>query len=91
MKTLTAPKQVIDEKRFKLIKTYAEKDNNGNLKKNTDGTIIFSEANAKECDKKLTALFSEDIDIELTKIKKSALADIKISPTLVLGLMDILE
>ena len=91
MKTLTAPKQVIDEKRFKLIKTYAEKDNNGNLQKNTDGTIIFSEANAKECDKKLAALLSEDIDIELIKIKKSALADIKISPTLVLGLMDILE
>lgn len=91
MKTLTVTKQVIDEKRFKLIKTYAEKDKNGNLKKNTDGTIIFSETNAKECDKKLTALLSEDIDIELTKIKKSALADIKISPTLVLGLMDILE
>lgn len=91
MKTLTTPKQVIDEKRFKLIKTYAEKDKNGNPKKNTDGTIIFSEANAKECDKKLAALLSEDIDIELIKIKKSALADIKISPTLVLGLMDILE
>ena len=91
MKTPTSPKQVIDEKRFKLIKTYAEKDKNGNLKKNTDGTIIFSEANATECDKKLTALLSEDIDIELIKIKKSALADIKISPTLVLGLMDILE
>lgn len=91
MKTLAATKQVIDEKRLKLIKTYAEKDNNGNLKKNTDGTIIFSETNAKECDKKLAALLSEDIDIELIKIKKSALADIKISPTLVLGLMDILE
>ena len=91
MKTLAAPKQVIDEKRFKIIKAYAEKDKNGNLKKNTDGTIMFSEANAKECDKKLTALLSEDIDIELTKIKKSALADIKISLTLVLGLMDILE
>lgn len=91
IETLTAPKQVIDEKRFKLIKTYAEKDKNGNLKKNTDGTTIFSETNAKECDKKLAALLSEDIDIELTKIKKSALADIKISPTLVLGLMDILE
>ena len=91
MKTLTAPKQVIDEKRFKLIKTYAEKDKNGNLKKNTDGTTIFSEANIKECDKKLAALLSEDIDIELTKIEKSALANIKISPTLILGLMDILE
>lgn len=91
MKTLAVTKQVIDEKRFKIIKAYAEKDTNGNLKKNTDGTIIFSETNAKEYDKKLTALLSEDIDIELTKIKKSALAGIKISPTLVLGLMNILE
>ena len=91
IQSLTVPKRIIEEKRDKLIQTYAEKDKDGKIRQNKDNTIIFSESNAKECDKKLTALFNEDINIELAKIQKSALADIKISPKLILGLMDILE
>ena len=91
IQNLTIPKQILEQKRNKLIQEYGEKDKNGNLKTKENGTVIFTGDNEFECNKKIAELFDEDVDVELVKIKKSALKDIKISPKVALGLIDILE
>lgn len=91
LQELTVPKQIIEQKRNKLIQDYSEKDNDGNILTRENGAVIFNENNEIECNKKLAELFESDIDINLIKIKKSNLNDIKISPKVALGLIDILE
>ena len=88
---LSIPKQILEQKRNKLIQEYGEKDENDNLKTRENGTVIFTGDNEFECNKKIAELFNEDVNVELIKIKKSALKDIKISPKVALGLIDILE
>ena len=90
IQNLSIPKQILEQKRNKLIQEYGEKDDEGNLKTNDNGSISFTENNEYECNKKIADLFDEDVDLELIKIKKSALKDIKISPKVALGLIDIL-
>ena len=90
IQNLSIPKQILEQKRNKLIQEYGEKDDEGNLKTNDNGSISFTENNEYECNKKIAELFDEDVDVELIKIKKSALKDIKISPKVALGLIDIL-
>ena len=91
IQNLSIPKQILEQKRNKLIQEYGEKDDEGNLKTNDNGSISFTENNEYECNKKIAELFDEDVDLELIKIKKSALKDIKISPKVALGLIDFLE
>lgn len=91
IQNLTIPKQIIEQRRTKLIQDYSEKDKDGNIKTNENGTVIFTGTNEIECNKRLTDLFNEDVDVELIKIKKSTLKDIKISPKVALGLIDILK
>ena len=91
IQNLSIPKQILEQKRNKLIQEYGEKDDEGNLKTNDNGSISFTENNEYECNKKIAELFDEDVNAELVKIKKSALKDIKISPRIAIGLIDILE
>lgn len=91
IQNLSIPKQILEQKRNKLIQEYGEKDDEGNLKTNDNGSISFTENNEYECNKKIAELFNEDVNVELVKIKKSALKDIKISPRIAIGLIDILE
>ena len=91
IQNLSIPKQILEQKRNKLIQEYGEKDDEGNLKTNDNGSISFTENNEYECNKKIAELFDEDVNVELVKIKKSALKDIKISPRIAIGLIDILE
>ena len=91
IQSLTIPKQILEQKRNTLIQDYGEKDENGNLKTRENGAVIFTGDNEFECNRKIADLFNENIDIDLKKIKKSALNDVKISPKVALGLIDILE
>ena len=89
LQELNTPKQVIEQKRNKLIQEYSKKDETGNLITNEQGGILLE--NEEELIGKLNELFEGDIDVNLIKIKKSELEDIKISPKVALGFMDILE
>ena len=89
LQALTIPKQIIEQKRDKLVLEYGEKDEKGQIIQNKNGGIkIINEA---EFQKKFNELIESDIEVDLIKIKKSALGDIKISPKIILGMIDILE
>lgn len=89
LQTLTVPKQVIEQKRDKLILEYGEKDDNEQIIQNENGGIKIT--NESEFQKKFNDLIESDIEIDLIRIKKSDLGDIKISPKVILGMIDILE
>lgn len=90
IKEMDVIKKVIDEKRNRLIKEYAKKDSAGNIMTNNDGSIE-GVTNIGEFNSKMSDLLSQEIEIEITKISKSDLVNISISPMDVLSLEKCLE
>lgn len=90
IKVMDVIKKVIDEKRNSLVKEYAKKDSDGNIITNNDGSIE-SIINIGEFNSKMSDLLSQEIEIEITKISKSDLANISISPMDILLLEKCLE
>lgn len=90
IKEMDVIKKVIDEKRNSLVKEYAKKDPDGNIIINNDGSV-GSITNIGEFNSKMSDLLSQEIDIEITKISKSDLAYISISPIDILSLEKCLE
>lgn len=86
IKTLSTSKDIIDNKRNKLISEYALKEN-GEIATNSDGSIKgFSDKTAFESE--LNKLLFEDVDIEnLKPVFMNALSDIAISPQMIAVLM----
>lgn len=89
IKNLETSKNVIEQKRMNLIQEYGEKDDNGNIIQSEDGQVKI--LNMNEFTKKITELMDSDVEIDLVKIKVSALADVKISPRNVAGLEEVLD
>lgn len=90
IKEMDVIKKVIDEKRNSLVKEYAKKDPDGNIIINNDGSV-GSITNIGEFNSKMSDLLSQEIDIEITKISKSDLSNIPISPMDILSLEKCLE
>lgn len=82
MQELDVCRNIIDTKRNKLIEKYAEKDENDNIVKIT---------NPEEFNKEIDELLNEEVEINLTKINKESLSDVKISPKNATWLMHIIE
>lgn len=84
---LSVAKKVIDEKRNRLISDYAVKD--------IDGEIITDEhrgikgfTDKEALNRELNDMLLSDVDIDdMNSIAKNALADIKISPQVLLALL----
>lgn len=90
IKEMDVIKRVIDEKRNSLVKEYAKKDSAGNIITNNDGSIKDM-TDIGEFNSKMSDLLSQEIEIEITKISKSDLANISISPMDILSLEKCLE
>jgi len=77
-KELSIAKKVIDDRRDRLLAEYAEKDEDGNIKQEENGMIHITNINVfqEECNKFLFA----KTDVDIIKIRKGSLADVKISP-----------
>lgn len=90
IKEMDVIKKVIDEKRNSLVKEYAKKDPDGNIIINNDGSV-GSITNIGEFNSKMSDLLSQEVEIEITKISKSDLSNIPISPMDILSLEKCLE
>lgn len=89
IKELEISKTVIDQKRDAVITEYAEKDENGNFVSDDDkGSIKISDI--EEFSKKMDELLNTEITVNIDRISKETIRNIKISPKEVLPLMDIL-
>ncbi len=94
MQAISVPKRVIDEKKEKLlrelIEKYGEKDQDGVLVEQ-DGQVKIADVLAYQAE--MTEFLETEIEdaVEFSKIKKSALGDIKITPGQALALLDLFE
>lgn len=89
LKELAIYKEEIDKKRDKLIIDYAEKDGNGEVVKTEDGGIKIADILAFNND--IQKILETDIEVDITKLNKDKLSEIKISAKDILPLTDILE
>ena len=88
IKALSVIEELINNKRKSIINMYAEKDENGNIVSNENGIRI---TDMNRFNDEINTLLSEELEIELTKIKMSDIENITISPADVYRLMDIIE
>lgn len=88
IKALSVIEELINNKRKIIIDKYAEKDENGNIVSNENGIHI---ADMNGFNDEINTLLSEEVEIELTKIKMSDIENITISPADVYRLMDMIE
>lgn len=89
LKELAIYKDEIDKKRDKVIVDYAEKDDNGEVVKTEDGGIKIADVLAFNND--IQAILETEIEVEIAKLNKDRLSEIKISAKDILPLTDILE
>lgn len=86
IKILSVPKQVLDEKRNKIVADCALKEN-GQVVTNDDG-FVKEIINKKEFNKRMSTLFSEEVDVdELKSIDMKSLSNVTISPQMLAVLM----
>ena len=78
IENLSKPYGLIEKRREEIIKKYAEKDADGNIKPNENNAIHILDINT--CQKELDNLFDEETEIDIKPIYKSALENVKISP-----------
>ena len=89
LKELAIYKEEIDKKRDQLIIDYAEKDDNGEVVKTEDGGIKITDVLAFNND--IQTILETEIEVEIAKLNKDRLSEIKISAKDILPLTDILE
>lgn len=89
LKELAVAKEVIENKRNKLITEYAKKNEDGTICQSENGSIEIQEPQTFSA--KLDELLSSETETDIIKIQKKALSGIKISPKTLLPLMAIME
>ncbi len=89
LKELAVAKEVIENKRNKLITEYAKKNEDGTICQSENGSIEIQHPETFSA--KLDELLSSETETNLIKIQKQTLSEIKVSPKTLLPLMTIME
>lgn len=89
IKELALSKEIIDEKRNKIIGEFARKDEQNRIVQSENGTVEIDNPDA--FGRAMSELLSEQAEICLLPIRMESLSEIKISPKDILPLMEIIE
>lgn len=89
LKELAVAKEVIENKRNKLITEYAKKNEDGTICQLENGSIEIQQPETFSA--KLDELLSSETETNLIKIPKETLSEIKVSAKTLLPLMTIME
>ena len=89
LKELAVAKEVIENKRNKLITEYAKKNEDGTICQLENGSIEIQQPETFSA--KLDELLSSETETNLIKIQKETLSEIKVSAKTLLPLMTIME
>lgn len=89
LKELAVAKEVIENKRNKLITEYAKKNEDGTICQSENGSIEIQEPETFSA--KINELLSSETETNIIKIPKETLSGIKVSPKTLLPLMAIME
>jgi len=77
---------LFNEKRMDLIKEYAQKDENGEMKSDENGNVTLDQDKLNEFYQSLDELLNADVEINAEKIDSEDLGDIEITPAQIINL-----
>jgi 5'-deoxynucleotidase YfbR-like HD superfamily hydrolase len=77
---------LFNEKRMDLIKEYAQKDENGEIKSDENGNVTLDQDKLNEFYQSLDELLNADVEINAEKIDSEDLGDIEITPAQIINL-----
>lgn len=77
---------LFNEKRMDLIKEYAQKDENGEIKSDENGNVTLDQDRLNEFYQSLDELLNADVEINAEKIDSEDLGDIEITPAQIINL-----
>jgi hypothetical protein len=83
--------QLFEEERMKIANKYGEKDEDGNLIPQENGTIKIPEDKIQECNEELQALFETQIEINANKLPIEVFDSIEMTPTQAMNLETIVD
>ncbi len=89
IKELALSREIIDEKRNKIIGNFAKKDAQNQIVQAENGTVEINDPAAFS--QSMTELLSAETEVCLLPIRMASLSGIKISPKDILPLMEIIE
>ena len=77
---------LFNEKRMDLIKEYAQKNENGEMKSDENGNVTLDQDRLNEFYQSLDELLNADVEINAEKIDSEDLGDIEITPAQIINL-----
>ena len=89
IKNLSISKEIVDKKRNEIVLKYGEKDNDGKLKENDEGSVKIENMNGFMSE--IDNLLSSETDVDIIQISKESIKDLKISAKDAMGLINILS
>lgn len=83
--------QLFEEERMKIANKYGEKDENGNLISQENGTIKIPDDKVQECNEEFQALFNTQVEINANKLPIEIFDSIEMTPTQAMNLEAIVD
>ena len=83
--------QLFEEERFNIANKYGEKDENGFLISQENGTVKISEDKIQDCNKELQALFETQVEINANKLPIEIFDGIEMTPVQAMNLEPVVD
>lgn len=83
--------QLFEEERMKIANKYGEKDEEGNLIPQENGTIKIPDDKVQECNEEFQALFNTQVEINANKLPIKIFDSIEMTPTQAMNLEAIVD
>lgn len=77
---------LFNEKRVELIREYAQKDENGEIKSDENGNVTLDQARLNEFYEKLDELLNAEVEINAEKIDIDDFGDVDFTPAQIINL-----
>lgn len=83
--------KTFEEERMKIVNKYGEKDENGELASQEDGTVKIIEDKINECNQELVDLLNAEVEINAEKLKEEVFEKIELTPVLAIAIEGLVE
>lgn len=83
--------QLFEAERSKIAQKYGEKDENGNIIPQENGTVKITEGKIQECNDELNALFETELEINAEKLPVGIFDSIEMTPAQAMDLESIID
>lgn len=90
MREIEKEAKMFEEERVKIAKMYGEKDENGELIAQEDGSVKIPPDKIADCNAELTDLLNTEVEVNANKLEEKVFDNIELSPSLALTIEPII-